>query len=337
MAAVVSVEHVAELCTDDGDLVKIAIETLKDFGQEGALFFRADGVEIVGLDHAEVVDPRFYISAQAVVKRGGSYRPPQPHGTEIRLGIRNKAVAAILKRFAQGDRLTIGARPGSRREFYVACRGKGKSFEAEIVTPDVSTINVIPKAMRDATQYKCVATMGSQAFHGMIGDLATSDSTTITFECSNRLTLRMHGEGLFSKSSVAIGGVEEEEEEDDEEAAAAAVAGTKATVSCTTPVTASFATNHLQRISKAKNISGRMTIRISSNGPGLFEYESAIGTLSYLVTQRNEDDIDDPRMRLPASQAQAQAQAQAQKGGGEPPLKRRYVVDYSSDGMEDIE
>ena len=46
--------------------------------------------------------------------------------------------------------------------------------------------------------------------------------------------------------------------------------------------------------------------------------------LTYLVCPRNVDDIDDPRLRPPQLP--------------EPPSKkRRFTVDYGSDGMEDIE
>ena len=120
---------------------------------------------------------------------------------------------------------------------------------------------------------------------------------------------------MFSKSAVEIGsstGIKDEE-------------GISADFTKTSAIVCeNFATSHMQRISKAKNMSNRVTVSVVQGAPGSFEYDTPIGLLTYLVCPRAVDDIDDPRFRPPPS--------------AEPLCKkRRYTVDYGSDGLEDVE
>ena len=301
----------AELALDQGECLKTAFETLKDFGQESIIYFRPNEVEIVGVDMAKVVDICLLVPADKVVDLGGSYTYTYPE-KEVRLGVRNKAVAGALKRFSAGDRLTIGAKIGCDKEFTVSVWNKNKCFTSSIVAPAIDQDNLVPRDIRSRMKYDHSICMNSTYFHSIVGDLTTCDSPVINFEFEGDKSMRVVAEGLFSRGVVEL----KDANTIDEDA-------TQFVNNSSINVRESFATAHLQKISKAKNLSKRITISVASSRPGLFEYDTPMGKLSYLVCPRISEDIDDPRLKPPA--------------GSEPPLKRRYTVDYSSDGPEDIE
>jgi hypothetical protein len=304
----------AELCTDLGDKIKIAFESTRDFGPESIIFFRPSGVELVGNDHAHVVDIRFLMSAEKIRETGGTYKYESPD-PQIRLGIRTKVVAGALKRFSPGDTVIIGAKIGVDREFYVVCKNKGKLFRSEIVAPLLDVESDVPVNLKDKISYNCSITMGSNVFHSIIGDLLTADPPVINFTSDGK-TLKMSGEGRFSKSAVEIGDSTTIGDDGGPSAEFAKRTNIK------DEVCENFATTHLQRISKSKNISNRITISVIQGAPASFDYDTPIGTLSYLVCPRTVEDIDDPRLRPPVDT--------------QPAKKKRFTIDYGSDGMEDV-
>lgn len=259
----------AELCTDIGDKIKTVFESLKDFGPESFIFFRPDCVELVGQDHARVVDIRFMMTATKIKETGGTYFYDSKE-PEIQLGIKTKVVAASLKRISPGDKVIIGAKKGAAREFYVCCKNKGKSFRSEIVAPLIDADAEVPVNIKDKIVYNCSITMSSGIFHSIIGDLMTADPPVITFECDGK-ALKLSGEGLFSKSAVEIGDsiTVGDGEGPSAEFKTLAAAGPL--------VRENFATAHMQRISKVKNISNRVTISVVQGAPGSFEYDTPIG------------------------------------------------------------
>jgi hypothetical protein len=365
----------AELCTDQGDRIRTAFESFKDFGYESVIYFRPHEVELVAQEHSKVVDIRLVLPADKIRETGGSYKY-ECDEPQIELGIRTKVVATALKRFSPGDRVVIGARKGEHREFFVSCRNKNKDFTAEIVAPILDTASLVTPQLRGVFKYAGSIVMGSAAFHCIIGDLLTADPPVIEFECDGS-SLKVSGEGMFSKSCVQIGqarvfgaeawnagmkvvdeccehgGIpseEEEEEEDeddspkkkkvDEEAPAAAEDKRKAVFvrDASQPVSAwnvrrSYATLHLSRIAKAKNMSGKITISLSQEFPASFEYDTPIGRLTYLVCARAVDDIDDPKLKPPPEFTRST------RGGAPPAEKRgRFAVkepeaEFDSDGF----
>jgi hypothetical protein len=284
----------AELCTDQGDRIKTALESLKDFGPESVIFFRKDEVELVGKDHAKVVDIRLVLPADKIKETGGYYKYDCPD-PQIELGIRTKVVATALKRFSPGDRVIIGARKGIQREFYISCKNKGKNFTSEIVAPMVSEMDQVAPNIGGMFKYNGSIIMNSATFHGIIGDLLTSEPTVITVDCDGK-TLRLSGEGNFSKSSVEIGDSKVIADPDCKQQQNSAVFQ-KATGAWV--VHESYATNHLQRIAKAKNMAPRITLSIAQNVPASFEYDTPIGKLTYIVCARAADDINDPKFKGP--------------------------------------
>lgn len=308
----------AELCTEQGDRIKTALESLKDFGSESVIFFRPDGVELVGKDNAGVVDIRLVMPAQKIRSTGGSYAYDCPD-PQIELGIRTKVVATALKRFSPGDRVIIGARKGVQREFYISCRNKGKNFTSEIVAPAVENMERVIPNVTGVFRYEGSIVMNSAAFHSIVGDLLTAEPPVIMFDCDGR-SLRLSGEGIFSKSSVDIGDSRLIPEDTRQQNAA-----TFQRSSSTWAVHESYATNHLQRIAKAKNMSPKITLSIQQNVPASFEYDTPIGKLTYIVCARVAEDIDDPKFKGPAAPA--------------PERKRkRFTVtetpaEYDSDGL----
>ena len=338
----------AELCTGQGDRIKTALESLKDFGPESIIVFRREEVELIGQDHAHVVDIRLLLPADKIRETGGYYRYDCADD-QIELGIRTKVVATALKRFSPGDRVVIGARRGTQREFYVSCKNGGKNFTSEIVAPMVGGVDgtrmVANPNVSGMFKYNGSIIMNSAMFHSIVGDLITAEPPVIVFD-SDGGTLRLSGEGMFSRSCVEIGdskviaeltpdrkgkekkkmaGEEEDEEEDTEKQRHRNTAVFQKVAPGSWDVHESYATCHLQRIAKAKNMSPRITLSIAQGVPASFEYDTPIGKLTYIVCARTVEDIDDPKF----------------KGPGEPkdPAKKRRrfavsepVSEFDSDG-----
>lgn len=302
----------AELCTDQGDRIKTALESLKDFGPESIIVFRPSEVELIGQDHAHVVDIRFILPADKIRETGGYYKYDCPDD-KIELGIRTKVVATALKRFSPGDRVIIGARKDVQREFYVSCKNRNKNFTSEIVAPmvggpDGTQMTATPN-VSGMFKYNGSIIMNSSMFHSIIGDLITAEPPVIMFDCDGR-TLRLSGEGMFSKSCVEIGNSnvisdpgaqikknKDDDDEEDKKRRNTAVFQKESPGSWA--VHESYATCHLQRIAKAKNMAPRISLSIAQGVPASFEYDTPIGRLTYIVCARNTEDIDDPKFKGP--------------------------------------
>jgi hypothetical protein len=264
-----------ELSTDQGDRIRTAFESMKDFGTEGVIVFTRESVEIIGQDRAKLVDVRFSILSSKIRETGGDYgyAGGEPF---IRLGIRTKAVSSALKRFSQGDIVAIGANIGNTYELHVSCRSEGRKFVCKLVAPDPLE-DLPPTSALRSIKYKGSITMSSTVFHSIIGDLSTSDAEMIEIRCDGR-DLKFSAKGLFSKTSVTIQdanviqGLSDNNGQQD-----------------SWDVCESFSTIHLQRIAKAKNIAPRIIVSIGSNLPAMFEYETPIGLLTYLVCPRDKN------------------------------------------------
>jgi hypothetical protein len=292
----------AELCTNQGDRIRTALESLKDFGQESTIFFRRNEVEIVGQDKSGIVDIRLVLEASKICETGGYYKYDCAED-EIVLGIWNKMVAAALKRFSPGDKVVIGVNKASRRSFYVSCKNKGKNFTSEIT--DIAPMASSGTNVSGIFKYNGSIILDSQVFHSIIGDLLTAEPPTIAFECDGK-TLKIIGEGMFSKSSVEIGDSQvikpplsshkkdDGDDEDDDDPRRSAVFQRSAQGNGSSPwgVHESYATKHLQWIAKAKNIAPKIIISIAPNTPASFEYDTPICRLTYIVCSRSTDDID---------------------------------------------
>lgn len=303
----------AELCTDQGDRIKTALESLKDFGPESIIVFRRNEVELIGQDHAKVVDIRLLLPADKIKETGGYYKYDCADD-KIELGIRTKVVATALKRFSPGDRVVIGARRGVQREFYVSCKNKGKNFTSEIIAPVVGgpdgTQMVATPSVSGMFKYNGSIIMNSAMFHSIVGDLITAEPPVIMFDCDGK-TLRLSGEGMFSKSCVEIGDSKviaagsdrkklgDDDDDDDKKQHQRNTAVFQKEVPGSWAVHESYATCHLQRIAKAKNMAPRITLSIAQGVPASFEYDTPIGRLTYIVCARTVEDIDDPKFKGP--------------------------------------
>lgn len=320
----------AELCTDQGDRIKTALDSLKDFGPESIIYFRRDGVEMVGQDNAKVVDIRFVIPASKIRETGGYYKYDCPDD-QIEIGIRTKVVSIAMKRFSTGDRVIIGARKGAQREFYVSCKNKYKKFTSDIVAPIVDCFSAATPSVAGMFKYNGSIVMASSMFHGIIGDLLTSEPPVIMFECDGSM-LKLSAEGIFSKSSIEIGStpIVNAEPEGEEETEDKKDVVFQKQQHGSWNVRESYATSHMHRISKAKNMATKITVSIAQNVPASFEYDTQIGTLTYIVCARTADDIDDPKFKGPAVGSEGGADEPARK-------KKRFGIvepksEFDSDG-----
>ena len=285
----------AELTTTQGDLIKTAVESLKDFGYEGFIIFRPTGVELVGQDRSKVVDIRFVLPAALIKETGGSYKYKSEE-PEIEIGILTRYVAVALKRFNNGDRVIIGVNKGCQRELYISCVGKGKTYTSEITTPKIDSKPISNVA--SMLKYPGSIVISSSMFHSVIGDLLTAESPIITFDCDGK-SLKLSGEGVFSKSICEIREQRPDDEEEEDDVQLTAVFDKPLQHSWNVHDT--YATQHLQRIAKAKNMAKKMILSIDQNVPASFEYQTPIGTMTYIVCARVVEDIDDPKLRAPES------------------------------------
>lgn len=65
------------------------------------------------------------------------------------------------------------------------------------------------------------------------------------------------------------------------------------------PARGSYPLPFMQRVSKAKNVCSKITIHVRDNYPIAFVYETQIGTLYYIITQRYKEDVIDSLPQAP--------------------------------------
>lgn len=296
--------------TDQGDRLKTAFESVRDFVNECGVTFGPDGIELLGWDRAHVVLVRYVLPARRVRDTGGTYE--YNADAPVVVGIKSKVMASILKCSSPGDVVSLGVDPERvNNRLLFSCKNGAKVSRWEIVTPEVpeEDLNVAVEELK----YSGSVAMSSALFHDMIRDLSTAEAATVKLACDgNKLTLS--AEGLMARVSFEVADCrkpaqrapkrkrkgsdeEDEDEEESEEEEADAKAASRATATFdrapngSWPVNESYAISHLQRIAKAKNICSRITIRVRPNFPAAFVYDSPIGTLTYIVASREDEDI----------------------------------------------
>jgi len=340
-----------ELVCDQGDRLRLVLESVHDFAGEARITFRQQGIEIVGQDTAHVVGVRYVLTSKKIREIGGSYEfsNPESPGTPIDVGIRTKVVAGCLKCSPPGDTVSIRIDPAIRGKLILVSRNATKITRWEIVTPTISDDDIDSGSL-ESLHYSGSITMSSGFFHDMLRDLSTANSSTVKLYCDGtRLVLT--SDGLMAKVSFEVANtgdtkssseemtktttmspsdadddektvntdrhdIDDEEEETEHsdrqrrrgQPAVTSlppkngnVASSSSSSSATTavftknadgtwPVSESYAYKFLSLIAKAKNLSSRITICIRPNFPAAFFYDSPVGTLTFIVAPREDED-----------------------------------------------
>lgn len=272
----------AEFTTSHGDKIKVVFETMKDFGTECVVGFKQDAIEIVSRDMARVADVRFVTNTGKISMTGGTYAYDASAWGAPALwrAVRTKVASTMFKRFNIGDTMTVGADPKTG-SFYVtfANSDSGKTFRTEMLCIDVdaaymSSISCLQRdSMPPNFTYGLAITMNSNLFASIIGDLTITGSKTITIFCDGK-EFRMSSGMLFMKSSISLPCTAYNKE-------------------AQAPFNMTYSLKHLQWVAKAKCLSTDITIRMSNQLPLNVEYDSPLGVLSYILSDRLVEDDDD--------------------------------------------
>lgn len=273
------------MSTDQGDRLKTAFESMRDFVNEVALAFKKEGIELMGYDKARVVLVRYALPAKRIRETGGTYE----HNADgvVKVGIKTKFISTVLKCSSPGDTVSIGVYPNVPGRIVLTVQNGAKYTKWEIVTPDVPDDDMLDDDAIDTQKYSGAITMSSTLFHDMIRDLATARDPSlpepvIVKLCCDGARLVLSSEGLMARVAFEVTDCR-------------ASTDGKATASFAKndegawPVCESFVITFLQRIAKAKNLCSRITMHVRPDFPAAFVYDSPIGTLTYIVVPRDDD------------------------------------------------
>lgn len=281
-------EHVVLFSTDQGDRLRTAFESMRDFVNEIKLKFSKSGIELLGQDKAHVILLRFVLPAKKIRDTGGTYEHNAAETVEV--GVKTKLIATCLKCAAPGDTVSLGIDPAVQGRLILTCRNGSRLSRWEIVMPEMPD-DEIESDVIDRVHYSGSITMASSLFHDMIRDLSTARDPSSTEPATVRLCcdgsrLVLSAEGIMTRVSFEVV---------DETSGASFLKSS--TGGAAWPVQETYAIVFLQRIAKAKNICSRITIHVRPNFPAAFVYDSPIGTLTYIVAPRDEDDLEPPPKR----------------------------------------
>jgi hypothetical protein len=262
--------------TDQGDRLKAALESLRDFLNECVFKFLPEGIELIGQDRAKVVAIRYMLPASKLRETGGLYECSVPKGIEV--GIKTKAVANCLKCSTAGDVVSIGVEPQAPGKLVIMCRNVSKVSRWEVITPtvpddDTSAVDI------ESLKFSGTVTMPSSLFHDMVRDLATAEEPTVRLYCDGK-RLVLSSNGSMTNMTFELNSGDDHTNTQFRESAGETARW---------PVDEIYPLAFLQKIAKAKNICSRISVHLRPNFPAAFVYDSPIGSLTYLVAPREED------------------------------------------------
>jgi len=264
------------MTTDQGDRLRTAFETMRDFVSEAKFVFNSSGLDLIGQDYANVVLVRYSITAALLKETGGSYVYDSP--VPIVVGVKPKVISSCLKCSAPGDTISLEITPSAPNRIVYRCFNSSKNSRWEIITPELVE-QPPPQTFADDMSFSGSITMSSNSYYDMIRDLATTESPEVSVKCDlNKLVLSANG--FMSKVSFEI--------------SADAVFVRRDKNPASWPICATFALVFLQRVAKAKNICPQIVIRLKNDYPISLSYESPIGILQYVIAPRDEQDSNDP-------------------------------------------
>jgi len=100
------------------------------------------------------------------------------------------------------------------------------------------------------------------------------------------------------------------------------------------PVAARYPISFMQRVAKAKNVCGKISILLRADYPVAFVYDSQIGVLTYIISPREEEDIGDPAPPPGANKRPASSSGVSSYGMR---MKRKRTVQPVQDDSDEEE
>lgn len=276
----------ASIETNRGDVISGFHESARDFCREATLVFSKDGVRLYGQDSYKIVLVQYFLPADAVRSNGQGRYECGPDRIEV--GINTKIVANCVSSVACGDLVGFSVDLEDDDRLVIRCQNptSGKRSCYRVITPEVPE-DAIARNPIESYGYNSEITMSSLLFHDMLRDLTKSDSISVRVCCDGeRLVMFANGKHIKAAFEVRAG--------DD----ASRFSYTKGKTD-KWPVCECFSIGFLQRVAKAKGVAQSISLYLKPNFPIAFAYKTTVGTLSFMVTPRDDEEwTENPESRV---------------------------------------
>lgn len=280
----------AKLVTNQGDRLKAVFESIRDYIAECRIVFREVGMEFVGQDSAKVVVFRYVIVAKSIRAVGGTYTFNSPTPT-IEVSAKTRAIAAHLRCSSPRDIISFEIDPAVPDRLIFNVQNNDKNSRAEIVLPMSNGPNADVEF--DSFKWYGAVTMSSSLFHDMIRDLSSVDPEPplVALYCDG-YTFRLTAEGLLSRVTFTVSDRQQQQQQQEDDGGGGV--SFKRNDAGRWPVAATYPISFMQRVAKAKNVCGKISILLRAEYPVACVYDTQIGMLTYIISPRVEEDIGDP-------------------------------------------
>ena len=276
----------ALLETSHGDTLSGFAEAARDACKEGRLVFARDYVQILGSDSAQTVFFTFKLSKGNIMANGeGKYHCTS---SNIEVGVDTRMLASCLSGVSVGD--LVGFEVDTENDpdrLTIRCQNPqtGKKACWRVLTPELPEDSFSRDSI-DQLAYNNEIVVSSLLFHDMLRDLTKSDATDISICCDGeRLVLVANGRNIRADYELHKG-------KDPSNFQYTPKSSDR------WPVIECFAMSLLQKVSKAKSVAPFISICLQPNFPVSFSYKTAIGTMTHLITPReNEEWLENPDSR----------------------------------------
>lgn len=262
-------------------------EAVRDMIKECRFVFSQDGVHLHGKDSANQVIVQYRLPAVLIRSDDqGNYRCDYP---SIEVGLDTKIIAKCLGNVSCGDLVSFSISPEEDPDHLtIKCQNgqTGKRCSWSVITPDVLDDPVAHNPI-EACGYNGEVVMSSLLFHDMMRDLTKSDANSIRVCCDgNRLVLVANGRHIKAAFEIRRGSEQAhfsyEQNPKDK-----------------WPVCECFSMTLLQKVAKAKAVAHEICIYLKPNFCIAFAYKTEIGTLSYIITPREDEEwMENPASRV---------------------------------------
>lgn len=273
--------------TNRGDILSGFSESVRDFAKEARLVFMQDGVHLQGKDSAGVVMVRYSFPAAKINENGrGRYVCSCPM---IDVGIDTRMIAQCLNNVSCGDLVGLSVDTENDPDVLtIRCQNAvtGKRSTLRVITPETSDDPITHNSI-ETCGYNSEITMSSALFHEMMRDLNKSDATSVRVCCDGaRLVLVANGRHIKAAFEVKRGNDQSQ-------------FSYSPKPSDRWPVCECYSRTFLQKVAKAKGVSQYISIHLLPNFMVGFAYKTCVGTLSYMICPREDDEwTENPATRV---------------------------------------
>jgi len=273
--------------TNRGDILSGFSESVRDFAKEARLVFMRDGVHLQGKDSAGIVMVRYSFPAAKINENGhGRYTCSCPM---IDVGIDTRMIAKCLNNVSCGDLVGFSVDTENDPDMLmIRCQNAvtGKRGTLKVITPETPDDPITHNSI-ETCEYNSEITMCSTLFHEMMRDLNKSDATSVRVCCDGkRLVLVANGRHIKAAFEVKCG-------KDQSQFSYNPKPTDK------WPVCECYSMTFLQKVAKAKGVSQSISIYLLPNFMVGFAYKTCVGTLSYMICPREDDEwAENPATRV---------------------------------------